>query len=373
MKKIKILYTIPNFDTAGSGKVLYDLAKGLDKEKFEVSIACRNSKGSFFSEIEKLGVPIFFIETSKPLRPYSTLYFRIKPFINFLKQHQFDLVHSWNWSSDWSEVLATRLSGAKFIYTKKAMSWGNIHWKIKSYLAHFIITINEEMKSYFSYKKSQKLISLGLDINYYTPNLFSRNLNTSDFKIITVANLVAVKGIEVLIEAIHKLRNSKIHLEILGNNGIEILEDGSEYDYYGFLQELVSDLNMANQVTFLGGKKDVRPFLVNSDLYVIPTLNKGRKEGMPMALVEAMAMGVPVLGSNISGINFVLKDFPTLQFNAGDSDDLSQKIHLFYKQSDDEKNQLGKKLRDYCIHHFSAHTFVKLHEDLYVQLMKNKS
>ena len=37
MTKIKILYTIPNFDTAGSGKVLYDLAKYLDKDKFHMN------------------------------------------------------------------------------------------------------------------------------------------------------------------------------------------------------------------------------------------------------------------------------------------------------------------------------------------------
>lgn len=46
-QKIKILYTTPNFDTAGSGKVLYDLAKGLDTAKFEVDIACKNNRGSF--------------------------------------------------------------------------------------------------------------------------------------------------------------------------------------------------------------------------------------------------------------------------------------------------------------------------------------
>ena len=53
MGKIKILYVIPNFDTAGSGKVLYDLAKNLNKEKFQVEIACKNAKGAFFNEVEK--------------------------------------------------------------------------------------------------------------------------------------------------------------------------------------------------------------------------------------------------------------------------------------------------------------------------------
>lgn len=54
-KRIKILYTIPNFDTAGSGRVLYDLAKGLDPNKFDISIACRHNRGSFFKEIDSLG------------------------------------------------------------------------------------------------------------------------------------------------------------------------------------------------------------------------------------------------------------------------------------------------------------------------------
>ena len=367
-KKIKILYTIPNFDTAGSGKVLYDLANGLDKDRFEVSIACNNSNGAFFLTVKNLGLPIYFIDTTTSLKPYYNLFFRMQPISSFIKKNQFDIVHSWHWSSDWSEVIATRFAGATFVFTKKAMTWGNIHWKIKSYLADFIITINEEMKNFFAYKKNQKLIPLGLDTNYYDPNLYPKRQETSDFKIITVANLVAVKGIEILIEAIHQLKNTNIHLEILGKNGIEIQEDGSEYNYYEVLQQLVSDLGMTDQVKFLGKKEDVRPFLAQSDLYVIPSKN----EGMPMALVEAMTMGLPVLGSNIAGINFVLKDFATLHFEQGNVKDLSQKINFFYTQSVSERTELGAKLREYCINNFSLQRFVKLHEDLYLQLVKNK-
>lgn len=124
MKKIRILYTIPNFDTAGSGKVLYDLANKLDKNIFEVEIACNNSKGKFFKEIEKLNLPIHIFETTKPLRPYYSLFFRIKPVSKFIKENQFDILHSWHWSSDWTEVLATRLAGKKFIYTKKSNDLG---------------------------------------------------------------------------------------------------------------------------------------------------------------------------------------------------------------------------------------------------------
>lgn len=369
-KKIKILYTIPNFDTAGSGKVLYDLAKGLDKDLFDVSIACNNSNGFFFQEIKNLGLPIYIEPTTKPLYPYYNLIFRIKPIVSFIKKHQFDIVHSWHWSSDWTEVLACRIAGAKFIYTKKAMSWGNAHWKIKSFLTNFIITINEEMSNFFKYKKNQKLIPLGIDTNFYSPKLFDKIDNDNFFKIITVANLVSVKGIEVLIKAINLINNPKIKLEILGKNGIEILEDGSEYDYYAVLQQLVSDLNLENQVVFLGMQSDVRPFLSNADLYVIPTLNKGRKEGMPMALVEAMAMGIPVLGSDITGINYVLKDFPEFLFEASNEKALSEKIKFFLQKGDKDLNDIGNQLRSYCLDNFSDDKFIKQHECLYLNLIK---
>lgn len=359
-KKLKILYTIPNFDTAGSGKVLYDLAKGLDKEKFEVIIACSNDKGAFFEEVKKLGLPIFIRPLTKPLKPYYSLLFRLKENIQFLKKNKIDIIHSWHWSSDWTEVLAARLGGVKYVYTKKAMTWGNIHWKIKSYWSHFIITINDEMKNYFPSKKALQLIPLGLDTNYYNPELFQKQ-DLVNFKIITVANLVPVKGIEVLIKALQLLSNEKIHLEILGDDRAE---------YASELKNMVVDLNLQNQIFFLGKHTDVRPFLAQADLYVIPTLNEGRKEGMPMALVEAMCMGVPVLGSNISGINYVLKDFPELLFEAKNEKELSEKINNIFQKTTNERREIGNKLRQYCVDHFSYQQFIFEHEKLYTSIVK---
>lgn len=362
MKKIKVLYTIPNFDTAGSGKVLYDLAKGLNKDKFDVLIACVNNKGAFFKEVEALGLPIFIRPITKPLKPYYSLVFRLRENIQFIKKHKIDVVHSWHWSSDWTEVVAARLGGAKFVYTKKAMTWGNIHWKVRSYLSDFIITINEEMKNYFPNKKQQKLIPLGLDTEYYNPTLFQKK-ETGIFKIITVANLVPVKGIEVLINALQLLGNDKIHLEILGDDRAE---------YASELKRSVQELDLQKQITFLGKHNDVRPFLVDADLYVIPTLDEGRKEGMPMALVEAMCMAVPVLGSNITGINYVLKAFPETLFEAGNSQDLAHRISEVVAKTPSQRIEKGNTLRNYVLKHFSFEKFINEHQDLYKALRINE-
>jgi glycosyltransferase involved in cell wall biosynthesis len=360
--KIKILYTIPNFDTAGSGKVVYDLVKGMDKERFEVEVACASNRGVFFKEMESLGIPIHIFETTTSYRPYFTLFSRIKPIKAFFKENKYDIVHSWHWSSDWTEALAARWAGAKWLYTKKAMSWGNKHWKIRSYLANFIITINDEMRAYFPNRKNQQLIPLGIDTDYYNPAFFpATETENEDFNIISVANLVPVKGIEILIGAIKKLNEPTIKLTVLGDNANE---------YGRYLETVCKELNIEQQVQFIGKKTDVRSFITASDLYVIPTLNEGRKEGMPMALVEAMSMGVPVLGSNISGINFVLKDFENLLFEAKNESQLAQKIQWLMDLQNIKREALGTDLRNYVVQNFSYQNFIGNHEDLYAGLIK---
>lgn len=362
MPKIKILYTIPNFHTAGSGKVVYNLVKGLDKDMFEVEIACRHNKGAFFKEVKSLGVPIHLIETTCAYRPYFSLFDRLKPIIRFFKENEYDLIHSWDYSSDWTEVLAARLAGVKWLYTKKAMSWGNKHWRIRSLLAHFIITINDEMRQYFPRKKNQALIPLGIDTDYYNSIHFPKPTNQDAyFHIITVANLVPVKGVEVLIQAVNEIHDSKIKLTILG-------DDTNAYG--ASLKELCEELNMTDQVAFLGKRPDVRPYIAVSDLYVIPTVGKG--EGMPMALVEAMSMGVPVLGSDISGVNFVLKDFKNLLFEAGNILALARAIKEIQSRSFEERQQLGADLRAYVLSNYRYDTFIRVHQSLYTNLV-NKS
>lgn len=361
-RKIKVLFTISNFNTAGSGKVVYDLVNGLDKSKFDIEIACEDSNGAFFKTMESLGLPIRIFRTKTHYRPYHTLLFRIWNISKFYKKHQYDLIHSWQWSNDWTEAMAARLIGIKWIYTKKAMGFRSKHWKIKSWLAHFIVTINDEMRDYFPNKKAQALIPLGIDTDYYCSDTFKNNktTNKSKFNIITVANLVPVKGIEVLLQAVKELNNASLHVTILGAN---------DNDYGQEMMALSKALGIDNQVDFIGKQLDVRPYIAKSDLYIIPTLNKGRKEGMPMALVEAMSMGIPLLGSDITGINFVLKDFRDLLFEAGNVEALAQKINYMQSLPEDKRAAIGHELRAYCMANYSMKAFIDAHEALYKELV----
>lgn len=359
-KRIKILFTIPNFDTAGSGKVVYDLVKGLDRTIFEPELCCFHNRGEFFKTMETLGVKIHIFPFASPYRPFWSLPYRIFKIYRFFKTHHFDLIHSWHWSSDITEPLAAKLAGIPFVYTKKAMGWGNKAWRWRTQLSTKVIAINTDMVHTFlkPYHKKVVYMPLGVDVAYFKPQKPSEALQhelgikPTDFVIISVANLVPVKGIEVFLEAV----------KLLQEPSIKVLIVGDYQNAYG--NGLKSKYESAN-FQFLGKQQDVRPYMALANLFVIPTLDSGRKEGLPIAPLEAMAMGVVVIGSRVSGVNDVLKAFDDYLFRPSDIDMLAEKINALYGINDNERAALGKAMRDAVRSDYDLKQCIFGHEHLY--------
>ncbi|WP_274475877.1 glycosyltransferase [Mangrovimonas aestuarii] len=362
-QRIKILYTIPNFHTAGSGKVVYDLVKGLNKTKFEPHICCMHSKGAFFEEVEKLGVPIHIFPFQQDYRPLITLPLRIYKVHRFFKKYKFDIIHSWHWSSDFTEPLAAKWSGIPFVYTKKAMGWGNKAWRWRSLLSTKIITINKDMEAFFIGMKDKLIpMPLGVDTERFQPLQKTFEIpgdvsfNQGDFVIVTVANLVPVKGIELLLEAVKNIGVSKIKVLIVGDNNS---------DYAKGLMDKYGEIAF-----FLGKKNDVKPYLAVADLFVIPTKDEGRKEGLPIAPMEAMASARLVLGSGISGITDLLEPFPEFVFKPSDVRDLQYKIESVYQMDIADRKNKAEEMADFVQQNLSLKQCVEQHQNLY-QSLKN--
>jgi len=365
LRPIRILYTIPNFDTAGSGKVVYDLVKGLDKSKFAPQILVKHTRGKFFKEVEKLGVPIHVMEYETDYRPFLTFPTRLLKVIRFFKGLDIDIIHSWHWSSDFSEALAAKLAGVKFIYTKKAMGWGNKAWVWRSKLSTKVIAINKDMMTeFFNPLPSVDAIylPLGLDTEVYQPREFHKptaekhQLDDQDFVVISVVNMVAVKGIEILIEAVIQCDIPNVKLLLVGN------------DQTTYVDELKAKYLKHPEIIFTGKQLEVRNYLSIADVFVIPTKNEGKREGMPMAPVEAMSSGVPVIGSKVSGITDILEGFDEWLFDAGEVSDLVKKIQALHQLTSEEKKSIGLKMRHKVVEHYSYKNFIETREHLYEPL-----
>ena len=370
MRKIRILYTIPNFDTAGSGKALLNIALRLNKDIFEPHILCLNKKGAFFKVVEESGVPIYVFNYLAKERPLHKMIIDCWKISRKLKEINPDIIHSFNYSSNYTEALAAKFAGIKWTFTKKNMSWGGNSknsWKLRSLFAKKIAVQNKDMMEQF-YPGSTKtvLIPRGVVIEQFEKSLVDYNIKeqmcTAENQrvIICVANFVPVKGIEILIDAfetIHK-ENPNWVMWLVGN-------DQNEYGL--FLKDKVKKLSLGNKIFFSGKQMDVRAYLNHAELFVLPTLDKG--EGSPVALLEAMANGKVVIGSRVSGIKDQLENYSEHLFTPKNSKELTEKLNHFMNRSKDDLNKIGNQFTKLIHENYSIEVEVSRHEEFYKSIL----
>lgn len=265
------------------------------------------------------------------------------------------------------------VAGIPWVFTKKNMNWGGSSknaWNLRSFLARKIAVQNTDMIKQF-YPKSKKtvLIPRGVNVSSFknTKNqeVPMQILDFPDDKryLICVANLVPVKGVEILIHAFHKIlaKHPKWHLLVVGDD---------TNDYGDELKQLVSELTMDDKITFTGKQLDILPFLDKAEVFILPTKDEGRREGSPVSLLEAMANGKVVIGSDIPGIRDQLAKFPDSLFKASNIDDLSQKLEHYMSQSPEELKRIGTVFYNHVHLEYPLKKEIKRHEDLYRMIIK---
>ena len=278
IRRIRLLFTIPNFDTAGSGKVLLQLAERLDRTHFEPHICCTHHRGAFFEQVRKSGIPVHIREFTSAMQRRATGLLGCWRLSRFFKQ--FDLVHSFHYSDDYSEALAARMAGVKWIYVKKNMMWGGNGWRLRTRLAHGIVAQNSDMmRAFFPRSRKTVLIPFGVDTAEYAPRprssaLYSEfGLSDETRVVLVVANLVPVKGVDGLIRAFQSIADGHptTRLFIVGDD---------RGPYAGELHRQAATGPAAARIVFTGKRHDVPAFHSIADVLVQPSLETG--EGSPL-------------------------------------------------------------------------------------------
>lgn len=157
MSKIKILFTLPSFHAEEESKEVLDIVERLDKTQYEAWLGVEEGGGDMFDDIIKKGYPIIVEPFTIKASGVIDAYFKSKKMSQEFRKQGFDIWHSFNESSDFTEALVAKASGAKYLYVKKNMNWGTKAWRIKSFLSKAIVARNRTMfDSYFSAKKLRK-------------------------------------------------------------------------------------------------------------------------------------------------------------------------------------------------------------------------
>lgn len=136
---------------------------------------------------------------------------------------------------------------------------------------------------------------LGVDVRQFAPQ--PRVVRSQRTEILCVGRLVPAKGQHLLVQAVAALRAS-------GRDArLSLVGDGPDR---GSLEAMVRSLGLTDAVTFTGGvgQDRIRSLYARADIFALPSF----AEGLPVVLMEAMAMGIPVVSTHITGIPELIQD-----------------------------------------------------------------
>jgi GalNAc-alpha-(1->4)-GalNAc-alpha-(1->3)-diNAcBac-PP-undecaprenol alpha-1,4-N-acetyl-D-galactosaminyltransferase len=182
--------------------------------------------------------------------------------------------------------------------------------KLKHFNADHIIGVNKHILEYLIKNKERKREHISL-IPCGLPNFEQKRKTNDKIRVIAGGRLIKEKGFEIYLNAVAKLPS-----EI--KESAEFLLAGNGEDEHS-LKELNKNTNAG--VKFLGIVSDFQKFLLDTHIFVMPTLSM--EEGFPTILIEAALSKNLIISSKFRGFNFVLNNENSLLFEVGNTDELT--------------------------------------------------
>jgi colanic acid/amylovoran biosynthesis glycosyltransferase len=180
---------------------------------------------------------------------------------------------------------------------------------------------------------------LGVDTTLYAPRQFREN--PSPFEILFVGRLVPVKGLFILIAALDRLvrQGRPVRLRLAGDGGDRAA-----------LERNAAERGLNQHVIFEGWQNSdgVRALYRQADIFVLPSF----AEGIPVVLMEAMAMEIPCVATRVTGIPELIRDrIDGLLVTPASEEELAEAIACLMNDSK-LRRQLGKSARQQVLEHF---------------------
>ena len=298
-----------------------------------------------------------------------------------MNSEQIDIVHV-NGYLGWHAVLAAKQQSIPVVFHVMGTLYPK--WLIRvtqpiwASPAAVIIATAERVRDYYlgsRLTKKSVVMYDPVDTSHFDPLNFDRlsmmkvkeelGISPNDKVIISVGNINPAKGYEHLVDAAHYVvyrRKINVRFFIIGS----FLE--SQLKYLRTLKAKIQSLGLKNYVNFVGAKSDVAPFLAIADLFVSSSVT----EGTPMAILEAMAMGIPVIACEVGAIHELLggNERGTL-VPPRDPVALGEAI-ITLLLDDKHRYEIGRRARNWVLGHCSLEMYAKQLACLYKTLsMKN--
>jgi glycosyltransferase involved in cell wall biosynthesis len=323
---IKIVKVMTTFGAGGTEGQVANLARRLDRTRFDLKFACLRKWGFYLDELEQRKIEV----TEYPVRSFfspKTLVEQLR-FARQLRAQQVQIVHSYNFYSNVFALPAAKLAGVPLIiasirdqgvymsrWQKRAQKWA-------CSFADMILVNAQSICDWLleeGYPAEKiRVIRNGIDLTRYErgpvhddnggPALRAElGLPASAPLVLMLSRLNPQKGVDDFIKAaaMVRLQRPDVRFLLIGEK-LKFADGGFSADaaYHNSLHELCVNLGVDSSIVFTGHRSDVPALLNEGAVSVLPT----HSEGLSNALLESMAAGLPIVATRVGGNGELVED-----------------------------------------------------------------
>lgn len=308
-RKKRIFHLITDLDIGGTPTALSSILAHIDRQRYDVTVCSLKQKGttSVSDEIQKLGIPVFFLDAERLL--FFAVLYRL---YLLLKDEQPSILHTWLFHANVFGRLAGRLAGVSTIISSERSVnrekglfriWAD---RLTSVWADFITVNAEAVKEVLVLREKispskVSVIQSGIDLAKFSDRTLNGTLReelglgAGDLVVLNIARLDPIKGHEDLLFAMRQV------VQKIPSARLVLVGEGPCRNK---IEQRIRSLGMTHAVKMLGIRRDIAEILHLSDLFVLPSW----EEGMPLSLLEAMGMGRAVIATDVGGVREVIED-----------------------------------------------------------------
>jgi len=294
--------------------------------------------------------------------------------VEIIKSRNIDIIHTHGYKSDILGLLAARKAGIKIVSTPHGFS-NNVGWKLRLFIrlglfalkfVDKVAPLSEQLvfdlKRYGIKDKQLRFIENGVDLTELAP--YRKTLPVQDFSAASglhlgyVGQLIPRKGLADLLQAFNLL------WQRFPDSKLTLIGEGSQRSE---LEALAKTLPAASAISFLGFRGDRIVLLKDFDAFALTS----SLEGIPRCLMEAMAVGVPVVAYDIPGVDQLITHESTgLLAPLGDWQQLAN--HLIRLAAEPAlANKISLAARQLVDQRFSAARMANEYQQLFLELLQS--
>jgi glycosyltransferase involved in cell wall biosynthesis len=383
----RILYLNPTSEVGGAERSLLDLLEHLDRKKYH-PIVCFPSEGKLVGKLSRMGIETKMIPLHEEISRLSrqngdrrllgllSTPRRLLPNITktaaFVRSKHIDLIVTNGIKCHVIGSMVSSMTGVKLMWHVRDLiekGWLKlIIWSMGRFFPDKIITNSDAVGSIFSNDKRVETVYNGLDLLHFDPKINGGRIRSEfevgkETKLIgTIGHFAPLKGYEELLDAMGEVVRKGFNVKL-------VLVGESIYPhsrtYREKLLSLADSTGLSERVIFAGFREDIPELLASFDLFVLPS----RSEGFGRTNLEAMAMGKPVISTNVGGIPEVVLDGVTgILVPPGNSEDLARAIMKLLNDGE-LRESLGREGRRRVEEHFTLQSHVQRIQEIYGEIL----